>query len=205
MADQIANLGALRSVKCNATGSQVSILISQVNGQHTTSLFWKQFTMFMRADTDIYYRCHQCFMPIFSILKYFVWKCLLTDLYVTLPLRLMDDLITKCTFMMLRWTLWHTLTSSLADRPVVSHSQKKVKGKWGCFTVFLYSSNVEASPLVVLHCTCVLCVSGSSFRGRSLAVAAQYLTSGMRVNPVFLFARQCRSALNPHPPVSWTR
>lgn len=31
LADQIANLGALRSVKCNANGSQVSILISQVS------------------------------------------------------------------------------------------------------------------------------------------------------------------------------
>lgn len=30
LAEQIANLGALRSVKCNANGSQVSILISQV-------------------------------------------------------------------------------------------------------------------------------------------------------------------------------
>lgn len=35
LTDQIANLGALRSVKCNANGSQVSILISQVNRQHT--------------------------------------------------------------------------------------------------------------------------------------------------------------------------
>lgn len=33
LADQIANLGALRSVKCNANGSQVSILITQVNRQ----------------------------------------------------------------------------------------------------------------------------------------------------------------------------
>lgn len=31
LADQIPNLGALRSVKCNANGSQVSILISQVS------------------------------------------------------------------------------------------------------------------------------------------------------------------------------
>ncbi|KAM4624504.1 intraflagellar transport protein 140 homolog [Polymixia lowei] len=31
--EQIANLGALRSVKCNANGNQVSILISQVNGR----------------------------------------------------------------------------------------------------------------------------------------------------------------------------
>lgn len=37
LADQIANLGALRSVKCNASGSQVSILISQVIGQRTIS------------------------------------------------------------------------------------------------------------------------------------------------------------------------
>lgn len=31
LTDQIPNLGALRSVKCNANGSQVSILITQVN------------------------------------------------------------------------------------------------------------------------------------------------------------------------------
>lgn len=44
VADQIANLGALRSVKCNATGSQVSILISQVNGQQATiNLYLKLF------------------------------------------------------------------------------------------------------------------------------------------------------------------
>lgn len=36
LSDQIANLGALRSVRCNATGSQVSILISQVNGHKFT-------------------------------------------------------------------------------------------------------------------------------------------------------------------------
>ncbi|CAK6964174.1 intraflagellar transport protein 140 homolog isoform X1 [Scomber scombrus] len=33
LADQIANLGALRSVKCNANGSQISIIISQLNGR----------------------------------------------------------------------------------------------------------------------------------------------------------------------------
>lgn len=33
MAEQILNLGALSSVKCNSNGSQVSILISQVNEQ----------------------------------------------------------------------------------------------------------------------------------------------------------------------------
>lgn len=32
LVDQIPNLGALKSVKCNANGNQVSILISQVNG-----------------------------------------------------------------------------------------------------------------------------------------------------------------------------
>lgn len=47
VADQIANLGALRSVKCNATGSQVSILISQVNGRHTISLHLKLFCELM--------------------------------------------------------------------------------------------------------------------------------------------------------------
>lgn len=31
LVEEIANLGALRSVKCNASGSHVSVLISQVN------------------------------------------------------------------------------------------------------------------------------------------------------------------------------
>lgn len=38
MAEQIPNLGALRSVKCNSNGSQVSILISQVNEQQSFSV-----------------------------------------------------------------------------------------------------------------------------------------------------------------------
>lgn len=41
LTDQIANLGALRSVRCNATGSQVSILISQVKQQTSTLSFLK--------------------------------------------------------------------------------------------------------------------------------------------------------------------
>uniref|UniRef100_A0A672G7J5 Intraflagellar transport 140 homolog (Chlamydomonas) n=1 Tax=Salarias fasciatus TaxID=181472 RepID=A0A672G7J5_SALFA len=40
LADQISNLGALRSVKCNANGSQVSILISQVSGRPAVSLLY---------------------------------------------------------------------------------------------------------------------------------------------------------------------
>lgn len=38
MAEQIPNLGALSSVKCNSNGSQFSILISQVNEQQYLSL-----------------------------------------------------------------------------------------------------------------------------------------------------------------------
>lgn len=38
MAEQIPNLGALSSVKCNSNGSQISILISQVNEQQYFSL-----------------------------------------------------------------------------------------------------------------------------------------------------------------------
>lgn len=53
------------------------------------------------------------------------------------PLRLMDDLITKCTFMTLRWTLWLILTSSLVDRPVVSHILKTVKGTCGVLLLFV--------------------------------------------------------------------
>lgn len=44
-------------------------------------------------------------------------------------LRLTDDPIPKCTSMTLRWTLWPTLTSSLADRAVVSLSQMTVISK----------------------------------------------------------------------------
>ncbi|KAM9817055.1 intraflagellar transport protein 140 homolog [Neosynchiropus ocellatus] len=40
LANHIANLGALRSVKCNANGSQVSILISQVNGRPDQKVYF---------------------------------------------------------------------------------------------------------------------------------------------------------------------
>ncbi|KAG7507575.1 intraflagellar transport protein 140-like [Solea senegalensis] len=45
LADQIANLGALRSVKCNANGSQVSILISQVNGRPDQKVYFYDVEM----------------------------------------------------------------------------------------------------------------------------------------------------------------
>ncbi|XP_018537335.1 intraflagellar transport protein 140 homolog [Lates calcarifer] len=45
LADQIANLGALRSVKCNANGSQVSILISQVNGRPDHKVYFYDVEM----------------------------------------------------------------------------------------------------------------------------------------------------------------
>ncbi|XP_075890571.1 intraflagellar transport protein 140 homolog [Nelusetta ayraudi] len=45
LSDQIANLGALRSVRCNATGSQVSILISQVNGRPDHKVFFYDVEM----------------------------------------------------------------------------------------------------------------------------------------------------------------
>lgn len=58
---------------------------------------------------------------------------------------------------------------------------------------------LEVSYLVVLNCQLsVLFVSGSSFRGQSLIVAAQYLNFGMRMNLDFLFARRCRSAQSLH-------
>ncbi|XP_023147519.2 intraflagellar transport protein 140 homolog isoform X1 [Amphiprion ocellaris] len=45
LADQIANLGALRSVKCNANGSQVSMLISQVNGRPDHKVYFYDVEM----------------------------------------------------------------------------------------------------------------------------------------------------------------
>lgn len=52
LAEEITNLGVLRSVKCNANGSQVSILVSQVNGRRTalTLYILKSYS----ADTKIY-------------------------------------------------------------------------------------------------------------------------------------------------------
>eukprot|EP00064_Thunnus_orientalis_P004559 superscaffoldBa00000416_g4571 len=45
LADQIANLGALRSVKCNANGSQISILISQLNGRPDQKVYFYDVEM----------------------------------------------------------------------------------------------------------------------------------------------------------------
>uniref|UniRef100_A0A1A7YB87 Intraflagellar transport 140 homolog n=1 Tax=Iconisemion striatum TaxID=60296 RepID=A0A1A7YB87_9TELE len=45
LAEQISNLGALRSVKCNASGSQVSILISQVNGRPDHKVYFYDVEM----------------------------------------------------------------------------------------------------------------------------------------------------------------
>ncbi|KAM9716097.1 intraflagellar transport protein 140 homolog isoform 2-T2 [Menidia menidia] len=51
VSDHIANLGALRSVKCNANGSQVSILISQVNGRPDHKVYFYDIEM----DTVIHF------------------------------------------------------------------------------------------------------------------------------------------------------
>ncbi|CAN9508576.1 unnamed protein product [Ophioblennius macclurei] len=45
LADLISNLGALRSVKCNGNGSQVSILISQVNGRPDHKVYFYDVEM----------------------------------------------------------------------------------------------------------------------------------------------------------------
>ncbi|KAM6964373.1 intraflagellar transport protein 140 homolog isoform 2-T2 [Tautogolabrus adspersus] len=45
LAEQISNLGALRSVKCNANGSQISILISQVNGRPDHKVYFYDVEM----------------------------------------------------------------------------------------------------------------------------------------------------------------
>ena len=47
LADQIAGLGTLWSVKCNANGSQVSILISLVRDSNSLNVgFWKLSSQF---------------------------------------------------------------------------------------------------------------------------------------------------------------
>ncbi|KAM3859666.1 intraflagellar transport protein 140 homolog [Diretmus argenteus] len=45
LVDQITNLGALRSVKCNANGNQVSILISQMNGRPDHKVYFYDVEM----------------------------------------------------------------------------------------------------------------------------------------------------------------
>uniref|UniRef100_A0A3Q3ICS2 Uncharacterized protein n=1 Tax=Monopterus albus TaxID=43700 RepID=A0A3Q3ICS2_MONAL len=45
LTEQIANLGALRSVKCNANGNQVSILSSQVNGRPDHKVYFYDVEM----------------------------------------------------------------------------------------------------------------------------------------------------------------
>ncbi|XP_035468905.1 intraflagellar transport protein 140 homolog [Scophthalmus maximus] len=45
LVDQIAGLGALKSAKCNASGSQVSILISQVNGRPDHKVYFYDVEM----------------------------------------------------------------------------------------------------------------------------------------------------------------
>uniref|UniRef100_A0A665V4G9 Intraflagellar transport 140 homolog (Chlamydomonas) n=1 Tax=Echeneis naucrates TaxID=173247 RepID=A0A665V4G9_ECHNA len=45
LSEQIPNLGALSSVKCNANGSQVSILISQVNGRRDHKVYFYDVEM----------------------------------------------------------------------------------------------------------------------------------------------------------------
>lgn len=68
LTEEIANLGVLRSVKCNASGSQVSILISQVNGRRTALTLY--ILKSCSADTKIYNWSHKYFLLIFSILKW---------------------------------------------------------------------------------------------------------------------------------------
>uniref|UniRef100_A0A3P8W0R8 Intraflagellar transport 140 n=1 Tax=Cynoglossus semilaevis TaxID=244447 RepID=A0A3P8W0R8_CYNSE len=45
LSEHIINLGALRSVKCNANGSQVSVLISQVNGRPDHKVYFYDIEM----------------------------------------------------------------------------------------------------------------------------------------------------------------
>lgn len=54
LADQIAHLGALTSVKCNANGSQVSILIAQVNGRPDHKVYFYDVEMDTVAHFDFF-------------------------------------------------------------------------------------------------------------------------------------------------------
>ncbi|XP_062330983.1 intraflagellar transport protein 140 homolog isoform X2 [Osmerus eperlanus] len=51
LGEQIPNLGALRSVKCNANGNQVSILVTQVNGRPDNKVYFYDVEM----DTVTYF------------------------------------------------------------------------------------------------------------------------------------------------------
>uniref|UniRef100_A0A7N6FI41 Intraflagellar transport 140 homolog (Chlamydomonas) n=1 Tax=Anabas testudineus TaxID=64144 RepID=A0A7N6FI41_ANATE len=54
LTEEIANLGALRSVKCNANGSQVSILISQVNGRPDHKVYFYDVEMDTLTHFDFF-------------------------------------------------------------------------------------------------------------------------------------------------------
>ncbi|XP_015230607.1 PREDICTED: intraflagellar transport protein 140 homolog [Cyprinodon variegatus] len=54
LAEHITNLGALRSVKCNANGSQVSILISQVNGRPDHKVYFYHIEMHTVTHFDFF-------------------------------------------------------------------------------------------------------------------------------------------------------
>ncbi|KAK5601789.1 hypothetical protein CRENBAI_020358 [Crenichthys baileyi] len=54
LADHITMLGALRSVKCNANGSQVSILISQVNGRPDHKVYFYDTEMDIVTHFDFF-------------------------------------------------------------------------------------------------------------------------------------------------------
>uniref|UniRef100_A0A674PQ19 Intraflagellar transport 140 n=1 Tax=Takifugu rubripes TaxID=31033 RepID=A0A674PQ19_TAKRU len=54
MAEQIPNLGALSSVKCNSNGNQVSILISQVNGRPDQKVYFYDIEMDSLTHFDFF-------------------------------------------------------------------------------------------------------------------------------------------------------
>uniref|UniRef100_A0A3B3IEM7 Intraflagellar transport 140 n=1 Tax=Oryzias latipes TaxID=8090 RepID=A0A3B3IEM7_ORYLA len=54
LADHIANLGALRSVKCNSSGSYISILISQVNGRLDHKVYFYDIEMDTLTHFDFF-------------------------------------------------------------------------------------------------------------------------------------------------------
>uniref|UniRef100_H3D5J6 Intraflagellar transport 140 n=1 Tax=Tetraodon nigroviridis TaxID=99883 RepID=H3D5J6_TETNG len=54
MAEQIPNLGALSSVKCNSSGSQVSVLISQINGRPDHKVYFYDIEMDTLTHFDFF-------------------------------------------------------------------------------------------------------------------------------------------------------
>lgn len=173
MAEQIPNLGALSSVKCNSSGSQVSVLISQVNEQ-------------------------QCF-SLLAVSYFQSFKVLCVSTFVNSLSQINGRPDHKVYFYDIEMdTLTHFDFFSGRPSSGISHSEESER-----YLTFRILSCVEMSLLAGLWCTMFL--SGSSLTRQIIVVAAQYHSSGMRMNLDFLFVKRCQSALNPHQIASWKR